>query len=96
MDVLEHLADPRGTLMQIRSTIGKDCVLVLSCPDAGSSAWRIMDMQKINPYWIEIEHHHNFSRARLASLLNECGFDIVDFDIPYRYKAQMEFYVIPK
>ena len=49
-----------------------------------------------NPYWREIEHHHNFSRQRLMALLDECGFDVVDFAIPLRYKAQMELYARPK
>ena len=54
----------------------------------------VMDAMKTNPYWIEIEHHHNFGKKRLTDLLNKSGFSIADFAVPYRYKAQMEIYAI--
>jgi hypothetical protein len=39
-----------------------------------SVVWLAFDQQNSNPYWAEIEHHHNFSRRRLYALLEECGF----------------------
>ena len=53
-------------------------------------------MGEANPYWIEIEHYHNFSRQRLTALLDQYGFDVVHYDIPFRYKAQMELYAVKR
>jgi hypothetical protein len=69
-------------------------VLVISLPNSDSASWKLMD--KNNPYWIEFEHYHNFSRQRLIELLNLYGFNVVHYDIPFRYKAQMELYAMKK
>ena len=92
MDVLEHLPFPRQVLQKAHDSLAPAGLLIISLPDASCSTWKIMDHEKNNPYWMEIEHHHNFSRNLLMQLLIQQGFDIVDFDIPNRYKAQMEIY----
>lgn len=94
MDVLEHIPYPARALEKANMLLRPGGLLVISLPDGMCSSWRIMDATKTNPYWMEIEHHHNFSRSRLASLLKQWGFTIVDFATPYRYKAQMEIYAI--
>jgi protein O-GlcNAc transferase len=43
-----------------------------------------------NPYWGEIEHYHNFSRARLYTLLEEFAFKPQSYGISERYRACME------
>ncbi|MCL8208253.1 MAG: class I SAM-dependent methyltransferase [Actinomycetia bacterium] len=94
MDVLEHLPWPVEALERARTLLPPGGVLVVSLPNADSSSWRIMDKRQANPYWIEIEHHHNFTRGRLTQLLEDTGFDVVLYEIPYRYKAQMELYAL--
>lgn len=42
------------------------------------------------PYWIEIEHCHNFTKDRLFALLAETGFESLDYDINHRYRSGME------
>lgn len=95
MDVLEHIPYPRDALSKAAKLLSPRGVIVISLPDLACSSWKIMDAAKSNPYWMEIEHHHNFSRQRLVGLLRECGFDIADFSAPHRYKAQMEIYAVP-
>lgn len=90
MDVLEHIPYPTTALKKIKKLLRPGGALIISTPDLTSSSWRIMDAMKSNPYWIEIEHHHNFSRDRLFNMLVECGFVIAGLSTPYRYKAQME------
>lgn len=92
MDVLEHMPFPGRALEKAAQVLRPGGVLVISLPDLECSSWRIMDAAKVNPYWMEIEHHHNFSRRRLTDLLRQYGFEVVDFSIPYRHKAQMEIY----
>ena len=52
--------------------------------------WRLLDAAKVNPYWGELEHYHNFSRARLYALLKECGFEPIHYTISERYRVCME------
>jgi SAM-dependent methyltransferase len=92
MDVLEHLPNPCEALQRAHSLLHEKGVLVISLPNTDCSSWRLMS--NANPYWIEIEHYHNFSRQRLTALLNQYGFDVVNYDIPFRYKAQMELYAV--
>lgn len=94
MDVLEHMPFPVSAINKAAEVIRPGGVLVISMPDFNCSSWRMMDAAKANPYWMEIEHHHNFSRQRLAILLQENGFTVADFAIPHRYKAQMEVYAV--
>jgi predicted O-linked N-acetylglucosamine transferase (SPINDLY family)/SAM-dependent methyltransferase len=94
MDVLEHLQNPCEALQHIHSLLHPKGVLVISLPNSDSASWKLMD--KNNPYWIEFEHYHNFSRQRLIELLNLYGFNVVHYDIPFRYKAQMELYAMKK
>ncbi|MGZ8174223.1 MULTISPECIES: class I SAM-dependent methyltransferase [Methylobacter] len=94
MDVLEHLQNPCEALQRAHSLLHPKGVLVISLPNSDCSSWRLMG--NANPYWIEIEHYHNFSRQRLTALLNQYGFDVVHYDIPSRYKAQMELYAVKK
>jgi SAM-dependent methyltransferase len=92
MDVLEHMPYPREALHKASQILRPGGIIVISLPDLNSSSWKLMDEAQANPYWMEIEHHHNFSRTRLFALLNECGFEVANFSVPFRYKAQMEVY----
>jgi len=53
-----------------------------------------MEAQKVNPYWTDLERHHNFSREQLMTLLRDTGFEIVDFALGRRAPAQIEIYAI--
>lgn len=92
MDVLEHFAYPGQALDKAARLLRPGGLLVLSMPDLTCSSWRILDQRNANPYWAELEHHHNFSRARLLALLGEHGFEAAGFASPHRYKCQMEVY----
>jgi SAM-dependent methyltransferase len=92
MDVLEHLPFPGAALERAHELLVDGGVIVISLPDSSSASWRIMEHQGANPYWGELEHFHNFSRASLTALLERHGFATADFGIAYRYKAQIELY----
>jgi protein O-GlcNAc transferase len=93
-DVLEQLQDPRAALRKAAQILQPGAVLVLSTADLASSVWKAMDTEKSNPYWTDLERHHNFSRDRLGALLRESGFEVADFAIARRQPAQMEIYAV--
>jgi protein O-GlcNAc transferase len=94
MDVLEHMPNPCEVLQRAHALLHTKGVLVISLPNSECSSWKAMG--NANPYWIEIEHYHNFSRQRLTDLLDQYGFDVVHYDIPFRYISQMELYAVKK
>ncbi len=96
VDVLQQMPHPREALSKAAQVLRPGGVLVLSAPDFSSCGWRMMEAVKANPYWVEIEQHHLFSRERLLALLRDAGFEVADFAIPGEYKAQMELYAVRK
>jgi protein O-GlcNAc transferase len=96
LDVLEQMAHPRAALRKAAEILQPGGVLVVSTADLASSGWKGLDAEKRNPYWMDLERYHNFSRERLTAVLQESGFEIVDFATPSRARAQMEFYAVRK
>lgn len=94
-DVLEHMPFPKSGLQAARRLIKTDGVLFVSLPAMGCALWEFLDAQNINPYWVEIEHYHNFTRQRLYQLLEETGFKPVRYGISERYRACMEVIARP-
>lgn len=89
-DVLEHLPNPRAALDKARSTLVSNGLLYISCPNSETITWRLWDHLKKNPYWREVEHYHNFSRAKLVELLEQHGFSVIDYYVSARYFSCME------
>src|ERR1700730_13703978 len=58
--------------------------------------WRLLHANRVNPYWAEIEHYHNFSRKRLYALLQEHGFEAVEYHVSERYRVCMEVIAIKR
>ena len=89
-DVLEHMPFPLPALDQVHRLLGERGVLYLSMPNADTASWRSLDREGRNPYWVEIEHYHNFTRERLQGLLRRRGFEPIWYGISNRYKCGME------
>jgi SAM-dependent methyltransferase len=89
-DVLEHMPFPQNGLTAAHRLLCPEGVVFLSMPNYNCPAWRLLDLNNANPYWGELEHFHNFSRARLYSLLKDEGFEPVNYGISERYRVCME------
>ncbi|MDR0457444.1 MAG: class I SAM-dependent methyltransferase [Burkholderiaceae bacterium] len=89
-DVLEHLPYPKTGLAAAHERLADGGVLLLSMPNSDAPAWHLLDRMKVNPHWDEIEHYHNFGRARLYRLLDEMGFVPLRYGISERYRVCME------
>lgn len=90
MDLLVHVPLPGQALNAAAALLTPDGLLLVSCPNSACEPWRQMDKAGNNPYWVELEHHHNFSRESLVKLCREHGFKPVYYGISPRYKAGME------
>lgn len=88
MDVLEHVPFPKDLLHQARHHLTSTGILILSMPNSDSPLWK--SLGDGNPYWWEIEHHHNFSRSRLYALLRAFNFTPIKYRVSKRYRACME------
>ncbi|HXW72818.1 MAG TPA: tetratricopeptide repeat protein [Methylocella sp.] len=93
-DVLEHMPFPRTGLGAAYRLLKRGGLLFLSMPNIDSMIWRLLHANKINPYWSEIEHYHNFSRKRLYDLLQKFGFHPAEYNISERHRACMEIIAI--
>ncbi|WP_395667036.1 tetratricopeptide repeat protein [Methylocella sp.] len=89
-DVLEHMPFPRQGLEAARRLLRPGGALLLSMPNMEAMTWRLLHANKVNPYWGEIEHYHNFSRRRLYALLREHGFEPAEYAVSERYRVCME------
>lgn len=89
-DVLEHMPYPKAGLQAAHRLLKSNGVLFLSMPNVDNMVWRLLDANKVNPYWGEIEHYHNFSRKRLYALLETHGFKAVKYRVSERYRVCME------
>jgi len=96
MDVLEQVRFPREALAKAAQVLRPGGVLVVSAADMAASSWRAMEAQKVNPYWTDLERLHNFNREQLIRLLRDSGFEIADFAISDRARAQMDIYAVRK
>lgn len=90
MDVLEHMPYPKVGLEAAHRILEPGGVLFLSMPNIEADVWKLLDVAKANPYWGEMEHHHNFGRARLYALLRETGFEPLRYCVGERYRVCME------
>lgn len=89
-DVLEHVPFPRRSLAAVNRMMRRGGALFVSMPNMDSIVWRVLDSTGTNPYWGEIEHYHNFTRARLVALLEAHGFKFAEYNISERYRSCME------
>ena len=89
-DVLEHMPYPKEALSHAYSLLISGGALFLSCPNADSVLWKVSTKENKNPYWLELEHYHNFGRNRLYSLLAELGFKPLNYSVSERYRIGME------
>lgn len=96
LDSLEHMPFPGAALASAHKLLRFDGALIVSCPNMDTAVWRAMDSANANPYWVEIEHYHNFTRKRLAALLEDHGFSPVSYHVSPRYKSCMEIIAMKK
>lgn len=85
-DVIEHAADPRALLREVRGVLAPGGVVCIDTPNAGGR-WRAIGRSR----WVGYNRFHInlFDAASLTSLLRACGFPHVQIGgyTHYRYGA---------
>lgn len=85
-DVVEHTPFPRKTIQAAARLVRPGGVVAVSVPNRDSPSWRFVDAEGRNPYWIELEHYHNFSRASIVELLVDAGLTPTSVTIGDRFR----------
>lgn len=74
-DLIEHVPDPKSTLLRVREWLRDDGVIFLVTPDGGSLMFSLLGKR-----WFHLkpnEHIYYFTKKSLSRLLTEAGFEIV-------------------
>ena len=92
-DVIEHLPNPYKALRKINASLKPGGIIVITTPDVGSIAARILGKN-----WLEFkrirEHIYFFSRETISKMLEKSGFEVVKIETTGRYftlKSAFEF-----
>ncbi|MFC1658629.1 methyltransferase domain-containing protein [Candidatus Omnitrophota bacterium] len=73
LDVLEHLTDPKSTLLEVRRVLKNDGILYISTPNILSAMSRILRAK----WWgINKFHLFYFSKTTFEKMLDACGFRV--------------------
>lgn len=75
-DVLEHLTDPKGALLEIRPLLKPGGILLINYPDIGTWQAKIAGRRF---WWLLSVHLHYFTRATLKELCSRNGFTAFQF-----------------
>lgn len=89
-DVIEHLPDPRKTLRQACGLLKRDGLLVVDMPDFGAPlTLEGLAYRHVKPR----EHLWYPTPTRMARVLEECDFEILDIEKPV--EGKVVFYARP-
>lgn len=87
-DVLEHLQHPLDGLKKAHALLKENGILWLSTPNFESGFTHMMKV--FDPMWCEPYHITYFSRKGLMSLLEQVGFELLEYTVSERYNGSME------
>lgn len=90
-DVIEHVTDPTEALNKVYYMLEDDGVLWISTPNYESSFSRLRKFT--DAMWNEPTHITYFNYTTFAQLLNNCGFEIIEYLTSNRWNGSMELMV---
>ena len=83
MNVLEHLREPATTLLNIKNQLlNNNGILVIDVPNDFNTFQEVANLEyDLDQWWVVAPNHINyFSPDSLKSLLNDCGYDVFEYE----------------
>lgn len=87
-DVIEHISDPVKALEKSFSLLNDTGILWISTPNFQSAF--SMFMKDKDAMWRICEHLNYFSFDSFEKILNQIGFEVIDYQISFQYNGSME------
>ena len=87
-DVIEHLQRPVDGLKKAHALLKDHGILWLSTPNYESSFTSML--KAFDPMWCEPYHITYFSRRGLLPILEQVGFELLEYTVSNRYNGSME------
>jgi 2-polyprenyl-3-methyl-5-hydroxy-6-metoxy-1,4-benzoquinol methylase len=84
-DVIEHIAEPKAALTEMRKLLKPDGILLINYPDIGTWSAKLAGKRF---WWILSVHLHHFTRRSIADICQRTGFEAFHFQ---RYWQTLEF-----
>lgn len=93
-DVLEHFEFPVKAIKKVNSLLNNNGLLWISTPNFESAFTRIKKDK--DPMWRTTQHINYFSYDSLEKVLNENGFEILEYKMSKNYNGSLEVTPIKK
>lgn len=90
-DVIEHVTDPTTALNKVYDMLEDDGILWISTPNYESSFSKLRKFT--DAMWNEPMHISYFNYKTFSQLLNNCGFEILEYLTSPRWNGSMELIV---
>ena len=90
-DVIEHLPDLHGSLEKIRDMAAPDGLVWMSTPQYDNFILQEARTRGADPYLVELEHWHYFTRASLIRLMEDYGFQLIRQRMGKTFIASVEY-----
>lgn len=85
-EVIEHLFSPRDLVIQLKSLLNPDGLLIMTCPNGKGFDFTVLG-DKCNS--IDYEHLNYFNPKSIAFLLESCGFEVLESITPGKLDAEL-------
>lgn len=85
-EVIEHIFSPREFLSHVHRMLNQDGLLILSCPNGKGFD---VNTLKIKSDTVDHEHLNYFNPHSIGTLLNSCGFKLLEVFTPGRLDAEL-------
>lgn len=82
-DVIEHLQDPKETLLMLEKFLHKEGVIIFETSNIDSYDYLIKKRKW--SYW-DVDHYYYYSHKTLKYLLNSINFEIINVSIKHKKK----------
>jgi len=89
-NLLQYVPFPGSAIENAARLLKPKGLLFLILPNMDTVTWRMMDKQRVNAFWTDIETYHHFTRKRLYELLVQNELAPIEYNVSDRFRSSME------